>query len=103
MRKIMLFLSVLLLTTACQNEELVLDNENLVPDGVTVASNDSLDIYMQQTDKGNMISNSICFRNGKFVLDLSLEDALSIGIDHSMYENQIKLIENINKSNLKLK
>ena len=59
MRKIMLFLSVLLLTTACQNEELVLDNENLVPDGVTVASNDSLDIYMQQTDKGNMISNSI--------------------------------------------
>jgi len=28
---------------------------------------------------------------------------LSIGIDHSMYENQIKQIENINKSNLKLK
>lgn len=103
MRKKMFYLSVLLLTAACQNEEMVLDNENLVNDDVIVTSNDSLGIYLQQTDKGKMISNSVCYRNGKFVLDLSLEDAISIGIDRSMYEIQIEQIENINKSNLKLK
>ncbi len=103
MRRVILFLSVVLLTTACQNEELVVEDKDITFDDRTIVPNDSIDIYLQQTDKGNIINNSVCYRNGEFVLDLSLEDALSIGIDQTLYESQLKQIENINKSNLKLK
>ena len=103
MKKSVLFVFVLLLTSGCQNEELMVEGEKTMPNDTLVVMDDSLSIYLSQSDKGKMLSNAVHLRNGQLELDLTLEDALSIGIDQSMYENQIKQIENINKSNLKFK
>jgi len=40
MRRIILFLSVVLLTTACQNEELVLEDKDITFDDRTIVPND---------------------------------------------------------------
>ena len=97
----MLLLPVLLLTTACKDDEMVTENER-VPIEESVA-NDSLEIYWRQIDKGNLIGNSVILQNEALVLDLTLEDALSLGIDQTMYETQKSQIETINSSNLLFK
>ena len=103
MKKSVLFVFVLLLTIGCQNEELMVEGECPRPNDTLMVMDDSLSIYLSQSDKGRMLNNSVHLKKGQLELDLTLEDALSIGIDQSMYESQIKQIENINKSNLKFK
>ena len=41
--------------------------------------------------------------NGKFYLDLSVEDAEKLGISLSVYENSLKQIEQLNNKNFKIK
>ena len=106
MKKIILFLPVLLLLAAChKNEDVNVKPEPETPDpseGV-ITTKDSLEIYFEQTDKGRLLTNSLIYKDGILVLDLTLEDALSLGIDQSMYEAMLSQIEKINKSGLEIK
>lgn len=65
---------------------------------------DSLAIYKIQTDKSMMLNNLIRYQSGKYLLDLSLDDAKKkIGISEMMYNQVLEHVEQLNNSNLKLK
>lgn len=105
MKKNLSLLIVLGLSTlfACQNDNLV--NEQVGTDRSEVFNTvlDSMDIYNIQTDKSLMVNHLIRFQSGKFLLDLSEEDAEKIGISKSIYNQVIEHINQINNSNLKIK
>lgn len=50
-----------------------------------------------------MLNNLIKSRNGKFYLDLSVDDAEKLGISLSEYDNILKQIEQLNNKNFKVK
>ena len=60
---------------------------------ITDVHMDSLLIYQKQISHGEMLNNLIRSGNGKFYLDLSVEDAEKLGISLSVYENSLKQIE----------
>jgi len=65
---------------------------------------DSLAIYKIQTDKSMMLNNLIRYQSGKYLLDLSLDDAKKKkGISEMMYNQVLEHVEQLNNSNLKLK
>lgn len=61
---------------------------------------DNLAIYKIQTDKSVMLNNLILYQSGKYILDLSLDDAKMLGITELMY-NQV--LEHVNQLNNNLK
>lgn len=50
-----------------------------------------------------MLNNLIRYQSGKYLLDLSLDDAKKIGISEMMYNQVLEHVEQLNNSNLKLK
>ena len=59
---------------------------------------DSNDIYYSQTDKNRMLRYD--YTQKKYILDLSEQDASSIGITTQMYKDAIKRVEEMNKVNI---
>lgn len=55
--------------------------------------------YINQTDKNIILGNMIIYQSGKYVLDLSREDALSIGIEESLYDSFLERVEQLNNTN----
>lgn len=64
---------------------------------------DSLAIYKIQTDKNVILNNLIHYQSGKYVLDLSIDDAKKLGIDEMMYNQVHEHVNQLNNSNLKTK
>ncbi len=62
-------------------------------------SNEML-IYKNQTDKVQILNNLIRYKSGGFYLDLSKQDAEDIGVPHSVYQ---QIIEQINQLNNNIK
>ena len=62
---------------------------------------DSNDIYYSQTDKNRMLNSMIRYdyTKKKYVLDISEQDARSIGVTTQMYKDAIKRVEEMNKVN----
>lgn len=59
---------------------------------------DSLAIYKIQTDKSMMLNNLIRYQSGKYLLDLSLDDAKKkIGISEMMYNQVLEHVEQLNR------
>ena len=96
-------LSILLGVLSC-NEETV----QPPPKGPTFGENtadwpiDSNDIYYSQTDKNRMLNSMIRYdyTQKKYILDLSEQDASSIGITTQMYKDALKRVEEMNKVNI---
>lgn len=59
-------------------------------------------LHSYQTDKNIMISSMIIqdLNSGKFILDLSFNDAESLGISKEAYEEAQKLTDKMNESNI---
>lgn len=95
-------LSILLGVLSC-NEDTMQPH----PKGPTFGENtgdlplDSNDIYYSQTDKNRMLNSMIRYdyTQKKYILDLSEQDASSIGITTQMYKDAIKRVEEMNKVN----
>jgi len=90
------------LCSSCQEQDLVYDSSTDSEDIIDVHM-DSLLIYQRQINHGEMLNNLIRSGNGKFYLDLSVEDAEKLGISLSEYGNIFKQIEQLNNINYKLK
>ena len=96
-------LSILLGVLSC-NEDTVHPH----PKGPTFGENtgdlpiDSNDIYYSQTDKNRMLNSMIRYdyTQKKYILDLSEQDASSIGITTQMYKDALKRVEEMNKVNI---
>ena len=58
-------------------------------------------VYRFQTDKNQMLNSMIRYdyTKKKYVLDISEEDALDIGITADMYKEALKRVEKMNKIN----
>ena len=51
-----------------------------------------------QSDKEILLMNQVWFRDGRFTLDLSKEDAESLGIPGELYDKYFQYVEEVNKS-----
>ncbi len=94
----------LLLIASCSLEELTPEqqrqviNHHLTTKSVGTAI-DSLEMVSRiQSDKEIILMNQLWFRDGKFILELSKEDAESLGIPNELYDKYSKYVEKINNS-----
>lgn len=98
----LLFIMLIALCSSCQEQDLVydfpIDSEDIMDIHM-----DSLLIYQKQINHGEMLNNLIRSGNGKFYLDLSVDDAEKLGISLSEYDNILKQIEQLNNTNYKIK
>ena len=90
------------LCSSCQEQELIYDSP-MDSEDFTDVRMDSLWIYQKQINHGEMLNNLIRSLNGKFYLDLSVDDAEKLGISISEYDNILKQIEQLNNINYKIK
>lgn len=90
------------LCTSCQEQDLVYDSP-MDSGNIIYVHMDSLLIYQKQINHGEMLNNLIRSGNGKFYLDLSVDDAEKLGISLSEYDNILKQIEQLNNINYKIK
>lgn len=98
----LLFIMSIALCSSCQDQDLVYDSPMNSEDIIDVHM-DSLLIYQKQINHGEMLNNLIRSGNGKFYLDLSVDDAEKLGISLSEYDNILKQIEQLNNINYKIK
>lgn len=96
------FIMSIVLCSSCQEQDLVYDSP-MNSEDIIDAHMDSLLIYQKQINHGEMLNNLIRFGNGKFYLDLSVNDAEKLGISLSEYDNILKQIEQLNSTNYKTK
>lgn len=96
------FIMSIALCSSCQEQDLVYDSPMNSEDIIDVHM-DSLLIYQKQINHGEMLNNLIRSGNGKFYLDLSVNDAEKLGISLSEYDNILKQIEQLNGTNYKTK
>lgn len=96
-------LGLSILFAACKDDIFI--NEQIGDDLPNISETvlDSIDIYKIQTDKSVMINNLIRFQSGRFLLDLSEEDAEKIGVSMLMYNQVLEHINQLNNSNLTTK
>lgn len=73
------------------------------PSDVINAVLDSLAIYKTQTDKSVMLTNLIHYQSGKYVLDLSLDEAKKLGVTEMMYNQVLEHVSQLNNCNLERK
>lgn len=61
-------------------------------------------LHSYQMDKNMMVSSMIVHdkRSGKFILDLSLNDAKSLGISKETYDEALKLTNKMNELNISI-
>lgn len=70
-----------------------------------VDNSDNEHIYQQQSDKGSILTSHIVFddNTGKYILDLSEPDAISLGISKETYDDAVVVVGKMNELGLKLK
>ncbi|OFQ14489.1 hypothetical protein HMPREF2955_12900 [Prevotella sp. HMSC073D09] len=101
-RTIIISLTALLCAVSCKEEtELQVPNPPPPHTNVKSAELDDEAVYRFQTDKNQMLNSMIRYdyTKKKYVLDISEQDARSIGITTQMYKDAIKRVEEMNKVN----
>lgn len=99
---IIISLTALLCTVSCKEEtELQVPNPPPPHTNVKSAELDNEAVYRFQTDKNQMLNSMIRYdyTKKKYVLDISEQDARSIGVTTQMYKDAIKRVEKMNKVN----
>ena len=99
---IIISLTALLCTVSCKEEtELQVPNPPPPHTNVKSAELDNEAVYRFQTDKNQMLNSMIRYdyTKKKYVLDISEQDARSIGVTTQMYKDAIKRVEEMNKVN----
>lgn len=99
---IIISLTVLLCAVSCKEEtELQVPNPPPPHTNVKSAELDDEAVYRFQTDKNQMLNSMIRYdyTKKKYVLDISEQDALDIGITADMYKEALKRVEKMNKIN----
>lgn len=99
---IIISLTALLCTVSCKEEtELQVPNPPPPHTNVKSAELDNEAVYRFQTDKNQMLNSMIRYdyTKKKYVLDISEQDALDIGITADMYKEALKRVEKMNKIN----
>ena len=105
MSKNMFILTVCAISFICSCTDTICGDETMKSEPIEshYVVLDSLAIYKIQTDKSMMLNNLIRYQSGKYLLDLSLDDAKKIRISEMMYNQVLEHVEQLNNSNLKLK
>ena len=101
-RTITISLTALLCAVSCKEEtELQVPNPPPPHTNVKSAELDDEAVYRFQTDKNQMLNSMIRYdyTKKKYVLDISEQDARSIGVTTQMYKDAIKRVEEMNKVN----
>lgn len=101
-RTIIISLTALLCAVSCKEEtELQVPNPPPPHTNVKSAELDNEAVYRFQTDKDQMLNSMIRYdyTKKKYVLDISEQDALDIGITTDMYKEALKRVEKMNKIN----
>lgn len=101
-RTIIISLTALLCAVSCKEEtELQVPNPPPPHTNVKSAELDNEAVYRFQTDKNQMLNSMIRYdyTKKKYVLDISEQDARSIGVTTQMYKDAIKRVEEMNKVN----
>ncbi|EFC69991.1 hypothetical protein [Prevotella sp. oral taxon 317] len=101
-RTIIISLTALLCAVSCKEEtELQVPNPPPPHTNAKSAELDDEAVYRFQTDKNQMLNSMIRYdyTKKKYVLDISEQDARSIGITTQMYKDAIKRVEEMNKVN----
>ena len=101
-RTIIISLTALLCAVSCKEEtELQVPNPPPPHTNVKSAELDDEAVYRFQTDKNQMLNSMIRYdyTKKKYVLDISEQDALDIGITADMYKEALKRVEKMNKIN----
>jgi hypothetical protein len=99
---IIISLTALLCAVSCKEEtELQVPNPPPPHTNVKSAELDDEAVYRFQTDKNQMLNSMIRYdyTKKKYVLDISEQDARSIGVTTQMYKDAIKRVEEMNKVN----
>jgi hypothetical protein len=99
---IIISLTALLCAVSCKEEtELQVPNPPPPHTNVKSAELDNEAVYRFQTDKNQMLNSMIRYdyTKKKYVLDISEQDARSIGVTTQMYKDAIKRVEEMNKVN----
>lgn len=102
-RTIIISLTALLCAVSCKEEtELQVPNPPPPHTNVKSAELDDEAVYRFQTDKNQMLNSMIRYdyTKKKYVLDISEQDASSIGITTQMYKDALKRVEEMNKVNI---
>ena len=102
-RTIIISLTALLCAVSCKEEtELQVPNPPPPHTNVKSAELDDEAVYRFQTDKNQMLNSMIRYdyTQKKYILDLSEQDASSIGITTQMYKDALKRVEEMNKVNI---
>ena len=101
-RTIIISLTALLCAVSCKEEtELQVPNPPPPHTNAKSAELDDEAVYRFQTDKNQMLNSMIRYdyTKKKYVLDISEQDARSIGVTTQMYKDAIKRVEEMNKVN----
>lgn len=101
-RTITISLTALLCAVSCKEEtELQVSKPPLPHTNINSTEFDSEAVYRFQTDKYQMLNSMIRYdyTKKKYVLDISEQDALDIGITADMYKEALKRVEKMNKIN----
>lgn len=101
-RTITISLTALLCAVSCKEEsELQVSKPPLPHTNINSTEFDSEAVYRFQTDKYQMLNSMIRYdyTKKKYVLDISEQDALDIGIATDMYKEALKRVEKMNKIN----
>ena len=99
---IIISLTALLCAVSCKEEtELQVPNPPPPHTNAKSAELDDEAVYRFQTDKNQMLNSMIRYdyTKKKYVLDISEQDARSIGVTTQMYKDAIKRVEEMNKVN----
>ncbi|MGP1469774.1 MAG: hypothetical protein ACTTJY_10585 [Hoylesella shahii] len=99
---IIISLTALLCAESCKEEtELQVSKPPLPHTNINSTEFDSEAVYRFQTDKNQMLNSMIRYdyTKKKYVLDISEQDALDIGITTDMYKEALKRVEKMNKIN----
>ena len=102
-RTIIISLTALLCAVSCKEEsELQVSKPPLPHTNINSTEFDSEAVYRFQTDKYQMLNSMIRYdyTKKKYVLDISEQDARSIGVTTQMYKDAIKRVEEMNKVNI---
>lgn len=90
--------ALLMFLPSCQNEpSLSEEDQNVIDEETLFIDNEAK--YLNQTDKAIMLGQLITFQSGEYVLDLSREDAISVGIEESLYDSFLERVEQLNNTN----
>ena len=101
-KSIIICITVFLCAMSCKEEtNLQTPKSPRFHEKIKSAELDDEAVYRFQTDKNQMLNSMIRYdyTKKKYVLDISEQDALDIGITAEMYKKALKRVEKMNKIN----